>query len=199
MRFVVLARRFHYNLRDSRIISNSYNYKGGVVDDRQFMTQFLSVIGLLTLIMILAIVIARIVTSGQEQDTSDPLTQKMIEERIKPVGQVYVGSVPAEASKPAASETKPSASQAGAAKFASGQEVYEAVCFACHATGAAGSPKFGDKQSWAKYLEKGIEGNYANAIKGTAGGMPPKGGRADLADEDVKAAVDYMVSKVTGS
>jgi cytochrome c5 len=198
MRFVVLACRFHYNLRDSRIISNSYNYKGGVVDDRQFMTQFLSVIGLLTLIMILAIVIARIVTSGQEQDTSDPLTQKMIEERIKPVGQVYVGSVPPEALKPAASEIKPAASQAGAAKFAGGQEVYEAVCFACHATGAAGAPKFGDKKSWAKYLEKGIEGNYANAIKGTAGGMPAKGGRADLADEDVKAAVDYMVGKVSG-
>ncbi len=163
------------------------------MDDRQFMTQFFSVIGLLILIMILAIIIARLVTSGQDQDTSDPITQKMIEERIKPVGQVYVGSVPPEASKPAASETTPPASQAGASKYASGQEVYEAICLVCHATGVANAPKYGDNEGWAKYIEKGIENNYANAINGI-GAMPARGGRADLADEDVKAAVDYMVS-----
>ena len=167
--------------------------KGGVVDDRQFMTQFLSVIGLLILIMILAIIIARIVTSGQEQNTSDPITQKMIEERIKPVGQVYVGSVPPEASKPATAETTSPATEASGSKYGSGKEVYEAVCLACHATGVANAPKYGDKEGWAKYIEKGIENNYANAINGI-GAMPARGGRADLADEDVKAAVDYIVS-----
>ena len=163
------------------------------MNDRQFMTQFLSVVGLLTLIMILAIIIARIVTSAQYQDTSDPITQRMIEERIKPVGQVYVGSVPPEASEPAASEASSPASQAGGSQYASGKEVYEAVCLACHATGVANAPKYGDKEGWAKYIEKGIENNYANAINGI-GAMPARGGRADLADEDVKAAVDYIIS-----
>ena len=78
-----------------------------------------------------------------------------------------------------------------------GKEVYDAACFICHAPGAAGAPRFGDAAAWATRIEKGIDALYKNSIKGYMGDfgmMPPKGGRPDFSDEDVKAAVDYMVS-----
>ena len=78
-----------------------------------------------------------------------------------------------------------------------GKEVYDTACFICHTPGAAGAPRFGDAAGWASRLEKGMDTLYDHAVKGfmgEAGLMPPKGGRPDLSDDDVKAAVDYMVA-----
>jgi len=74
-----------------------------------------------------------------------------------------------------------------------GKALYDQACMACHATGAAGAPKMGDKGAWAGRLGAGMDALYASAIKGK-GAMPAKGGRADASDADVKAAVDYMVA-----
>ena len=170
--------------------NSTYKISGDVVEDRQFMIQFLSVIGGLVVIGILCFILANWLVSSL-QVASDPITDKVVEQRIKPVGQVYVGSVPPEVLAKSQAPAEQAAAAGGASKFASGKEVYEAVCLACHATGAAGAPKYGDKGAWAKYLEKGIEGNYTAAING-AGAMPPKGGRMDISDDDVKSAVDYL-------
>ncbi len=81
--------------------------------------------------------------------------------------------------------------------FADGKATFQQTCFACHGTGAAGAPKAGDKAAWAPHIAKGKETLYKHAIngfKGTKGFMPAKGGRTDLSDDAVKAAVDYMVS-----
>ncbi len=78
-----------------------------------------------------------------------------------------------------------------------GEKTYKMACFACHGTGAAGAPKHGDKAAWADRIAQGNATLYDHAIKGfkgKTGFMPAKGGRADLSDADVKAAVDYMVS-----
>ncbi len=78
-----------------------------------------------------------------------------------------------------------------------GEKTYKMACFACHGTGAAGSPKMGDKAAWKDRLTQGNATLYDHAIKGykgKTGYMPPKGGRTDISDADVKAAVDYMVS-----
>ena len=79
---------------------------------------------------------------------------------------------------------------------ARGKEVYDAACYVCHTPGAANAPKLGDKGAWAARIEKGNETLYNNAINGFMGTglMPPKGGRPDFSDDDVKAAVDYMVA-----
>lgn len=77
-----------------------------------------------------------------------------------------------------------------------GKEVYDSACFVCHATGVAGAPKLGDVAGWAPRITQSVDTLYARAIKGfmgEAGLMPPKGGRMDYSDDDVKAAVDYMV------
>jgi len=79
---------------------------------------------------------------------------------------------------------------------ADGEKVYNQYCMACHAQGVAGAPQFGDKEAWAGRLEKDLATLYEHAIngfQGEAGVMPPKGGFANLSDEQVKAGVDYMV------
>ena len=58
----------------------------------------------------------------------------------------------------------------------------------------AGAPKLGDNAAWGPRLAKGIDTLYASSLKGK-GAMPAKGGNPSMADADVKAAVDYMVSK----
>jgi len=86
---------------------------------------------------------------------------------------------------------------AGQVFAANGEATYKQVCFACHGTGAAGAPKAGDKAAWKMHIAKGKATLYKHAIqgfKGTKGFMPAKGGRTDLSDDTVKAAVDYMVS-----
>jgi len=83
---------------------------------------------------------------------------------------------------------------ASGAALADGAETYKQACQACHMTGAAGSPKTGDKAAWEARIALGNDALYASALNGK-GAMPAKGGRADLSDDAVKAAVDYMVAQ----
>jgi cytochrome c5 len=87
---------------------------------------------------------------------------------------------------------------AASAQAADGKKVYDMACAACHAAGVAGSPKMGDKAAWAPRIKQGNATLYDHAIKGFSSKpgsiMPPKGGRTDLSDADVMAAVDHMVS-----
>jgi cytochrome c5 len=82
--------------------------------------------------------------------------------------------------------------------FADGKATFQQACFACHGTGAAGAPKIGDKAAWKDRIAKGKDTLHKHALKGFTGKkgvMPAKGGRTDLKDADVMAAVDYMVSQ----
>ena len=74
------------------------------------------------------------------------------------------------------------------------EAIYSSSCSACHASGAAGAPKLGDKEAWAPRIKSGSEVLYISAIQGKKA-MPPKGGNISLSNEDVKAVVDYMVTK----
>lgn len=77
-----------------------------------------------------------------------------------------------------------------------GKKVFDSACAACHVAGIAGAPKLGDKANWAPRIKQGNALLYEHAIKGyqgKAGVMPAKGGSA-ASDDEVKAAVDHMVS-----
>ncbi|WP_341744052.1 c-type cytochrome [Azonexus hydrophilus] len=76
-----------------------------------------------------------------------------------------------------------------------GPTVYNSVCGACHNTGAAGAPKIDAKGDWTARLGAGNAALYAAVINGK-GAMPPKGGAAKLSEDEVKGAVDYILSKV---
>ena len=78
--------------------------------------------------------------------------------------------------------------------LADGQKIYQSTCQACHASGAAGAPKLGDKDAWAPRIATGVDAMLAVAIKGK-GAMPPKGACAACTDDDLKAAIEYMVSQ----
>jgi len=75
-----------------------------------------------------------------------------------------------------------------------GESVYQSACFACHNVSVMGSPMLGDKAAWSARLDAGIDALYTSAINGK-GLMPPKGGNTNIPDEDIKAAVDYMIYK----
>ena len=79
-----------------------------------------------------------------------------------------------------------------------GNSVFNKTCALCHAAGVAGAPKPGDKADWAPRIAQGDETLYKHALDGFTGEkgmMPPRGGGSALSDEEVKAAVDFMVAK----
>ncbi|NNF51710.1 MAG: cytochrome c5 family protein [Gammaproteobacteria bacterium] len=121
----------------------------------------------------------------------------MIEEQIEPFGKVAVAGQDA---PPVMAPPPVSVQPAVVAvvEEVSGEDVYNGACAVCHTAGIAGSPKTGDVAAWSSRIAKGAETLYANAIngyQGEAGVMPAKGGRADLTDEAVRAAVDYMTAQ----
>lgn len=87
----------------------------------------------------------------------------------------------------------PAATVAAAAPAGAGEALYNKACFACHAAGVAGAPKFGDKAAWAPRIALGLDTLVSVAISGK-GAMPPKGGVADATPADIRAAVEYMTS-----
>ena len=101
--------------------------------------------------------------------------------------------------KPAAAPAKqqaaaPAQQAAAAPQKADGKAVYDKVCFACHQTSVANSPKLGDKAAWAPRLQAGLDSLMQSVIKGK-GAMPPKAGNPALTDAEIRAAVEFMVSQ----
>ncbi len=113
---------------------------------------------------------------------------------------VVVASTPVAAPAPAPAIIAPAAPaaaapvQASAADLAKGEKIYGATCLACHGAGVMGAPKFADKAAWQPRVAKGTAALYTSALDGLKM-MPAKGGNMMLKDDEVKAAVDYMVSK----
>ena len=118
-----------------------------------------------------------------------------VAERIRPVGQVYRSGEEHESSAPTV-ETP--AEPEPVATSMSGPQVYNAACLACHGAGIGGAPILGDAAQWADRLAQGADTLKEHAVQGYTGStgyMPPKGGRLDLADAEIEAAVDYMVGE----
>lgn len=79
-----------------------------------------------------------------------------------------------------------------------GSSIYNKVCALCHAAGVGGAPRPGDKADWGPRIGQGKDVLYRHALEGFTGQkgmMPPRGANPALKDEEVKAAVDFMVSK----
>ncbi len=142
-------------------------------DDVEMMTRVLTG----TLALVLGSVVAA-------QELSDA-ERAAIEARIQPYGEVCVqGDSSCGAAVAVASSAGPR----------SGEEVYNSACLACHSSGAGGAPKYGDAAAWAERIAKGRDVLHQSGIKGIAGtAMMAKGGCMNCSDEEIMAAVDYMV------
>lgn len=77
-----------------------------------------------------------------------------------------------------------------------GEAVFQAQCSACHASGALGSPKFGDTNAWAPRLKSGFEALLGSALKGK-GQMAPQGG-GSASELEIARAVVYMANAAGG-
>jgi cytochrome c5 len=167
--------------------------------DTHFVNTFSLVIGILVAIAILIFALARVVASHtQDQDVlQEAQYLKSTDNRIQPFAREAVAGQDNAALAITPDTTATTAAAGSAAIPKSGDEVFQQVCSACHATGLAGAPKAGDKTAWGPRIAKGKATLYQHALQGfqgSAGVMPPKGGRTDLPDDLVKAAVDHMVS-----
>jgi cytochrome c5 len=80
----------------------------------------------------------------------------------------------------------------------SGEQVVAAVCGRCHEAGTGGAPKIGDRAAWTPRVAKGLAYVTQAALKGH-GSMPARGGMAELSDNEVKRAVEYMFNAGTGA
>ena len=157
------------------------------MSDREFLKLFSGLIGSLVALTVVLLILANVIGTKHGRQHIDTA----LAERIKPIGEVNIGQAP----NSGGMNLIATASAAGEDK---GKATYESTCVACHGAGIAGAPKFGDAAAWKDRIAQGKPKLYEHALKGfqgKAGVMPPKGGNTGLPDADVKAAVDYMVSK----
>ncbi len=128
----------------------------------------------------LVLVVGLGAVSGLAYSQSAALTEEM-KARIAPVGSVCKSGESC-AAAPVAVSSGPK----------SGEEVYKSACTTCHAIGVAGAPKTGSADDWAPRIAKGIDTLYTHAIDGF-NGMPAMGLCSTCSEDEVKAAVDYLV------
>jgi cytochrome c5 len=160
-------------------------------DDRTFMRKFGGIVLGLMLITVVIIILAR---SLQDEPAGNlnPSHQALAEKRIAPVSAVRVGEEGAAALAEAQPAAAPAATEGDDAAIDGGQ-VYNGLCMSCHDAGVAGAPVSGSEEMAKRASEKGIDTLVANAINGI-NIMPPKGGNPGLSDEQVRAAVEFMLN-----
>ncbi len=107
-------------------------------------------------------------------------------------------TAPATPAETPAVPAAPAGEPVAAAGAIDGEKTYNNVCALCHAAGVAGAPMPGNKDDWAPRIAQGQDMLYKHALEGFTGQkgmMPARGGNAGLNDDEVKAAVDFMVQK----
>jgi cytochrome c5 len=133
-------------------------------------------------IVIIVLLVIYVDNSTRTGAGTDSLSEAEVSARIKPLAQVDIR----DANAPRVYKT--------------GEEVYKAVCSACHAAGTAGAPKFTNTADWAPRIAQGFDTLWHTALTGK-GAMPPRGGTSpdDYSDFEIARAVVYMANNSGGS
>lgn len=149
------------------------SHEGPIKTPKQLV---LTVVASFLVPIVVIILMANYVASGsKEAPGSDGLGAEAVARRLQPVGSVEIR----DASGPAVLRT--------------GEQVFQAVCTACHTSGAAGAPKVGDAAAWGPRIKTGYEALLNSALKGK-GAMSAQGG-GDYSDIEVGRAVVYMANQ----
>jgi len=133
-------------------------------------------LGTIAVAIILTVVIWPLSMIGKGDPSADGADEAEL--RIQPVARVEMQKAVAP------SDGKPRSAEA----------VYNTICKACHEAGVAGAPKTGDKAAWAPRIATGSAALLKSVINGK-NAMPPRAGDASLSDDELKAAVEYLVGK----
>jgi cytochrome c5 len=170
-------------------------------DDRAFLRQFGAVIAGLLALTVALIFLARYIQPEPDAN-ANPSQAILAEQRILPVGAVRSGEAGAAAlaeaqaaalvAAPAAGTAAPAAGDVAADAVVDGEAVYAGLCKACHEAGVAGAPIAESEQMTARLDEKGLDMLVSNALNGL-NAMPPRGGNPALTDEQIRAAVEFML------
>jgi cytochrome c5 len=176
----------------------------GDTDDiflKRFSLVIVALVGITFVILFIAGLVA-----PEPDPTANPSRVALAYDRTTPVGRVrtdvselQAGVASPAPATPAADSTGADGSTAMAAadpvdtSGIDGGAIYAQACQVCHMAGAAGAPIPGSDQ-WAERAQKGLEQLAYNAINGI-NAMPAKGGRADLSDAEVTAAVEHMLAQ----
>ena len=150
---------------------NSFNQTGQVVTVRSIIGGILGIV--------LSLGVAQFVSANSVDD--------QIAKRIQRVGSECVEGQDC-ASRMASTTVASADSGSGG-----GEATFKKTCSTCHQTGVAGAPKFGDFAEWAPRIKQGMDVLYTHAIHGKPPGMPARGMCFNCSDDDLKAAVNYMV------
>ena len=130
---------------------------------------------------------------------ADHNSAESLAKRIGAVGSLKIMTeeeAAAARAEAAAAAAATATTEVAAAGPVNGESVYNTACFACHNTGVAGSPTIGDIPTWEPRIAQGLEvllDHAINGFQGATGVMPARGGYASLTDEQVSAAVEYMI------
>ena len=154
--------------------------------DSVFFRNFSMLLGFLVLLTIVLAITGYVMHNdilGNNEMTKD---RSSIAKTIEPVAKVNTGNVIV---AQVAAEKAPTAAFGGTLD---GNEIYNNACAACHTSGVAGAPKL-EAAAWTDRMSGGIDVLVTSAINGK-GAMPPRGGHADLSDEQVKATVEFMTA-----
>jgi cytochrome c5 len=167
--------------------------------DTHFINTFSMVIGILVLVAIALIALARVVAAHtQEVDVVEQRDfAKSVAQRIEPLAQVAV--VGQDNTSMAIKPDSPAGAGVVLPIPKDGAQTYEQVCSACHGLGIAGAPKAGDAAAWGPRIAKGKTVLYDHALhgfSGQSGTMPAKGNRLDIPDAIIEAGVDHMMDMV---
>lgn len=133
-----------------------------------------AVIAAAVTVAIVGVLISLAVVIAPAETSKSDMSEKGVASRIAKVGSLSLQEV--------------SASQGPR----SGEQVYAAQCSSCHASGALGAPKFGDKAAWAARLPSGLAKLANSALKGK-NAMPAQSG-GEFSDVEVTNAVVHIAN-----
>ncbi|MEC9375215.1 MAG: c-type cytochrome [Pseudomonadota bacterium] len=170
-----------------------------MVNERKNVYEFLDLI-LITIGVVICIMVGILFIATQasqkkqnEINRQSISVQLEISSRIAPIGKIAI-----DGEKQLENLTFSTSPREELKKPLLGEQVYKQACNACHSSGVAGAPKFGDSLEWEQRLAEGIDSLNNNAIKGFQGDfgfMPAKGGFIQLSDDEVRTAVQYIIDE----
>jgi cytochrome c5 len=128
-------------------------------------------------------------TPTQETAAPEEAAPSPVEAPAAEPAEPQVAAEPPAAEVPAAE--KPADTQTASAD---GEKIYKTYCHVCHAAGIAGAPKLGDKDLWAPRIAKGNDAMFSS-VKNGLKTMPPKGTCMGCSDDELRAAMEYMVEQ----